>query len=109
MSPEQIELLNLRVLPARLTVEQAAYYLGFQPHDIPILISRGLLRPLGSPPPNAPKYFALAELERLRTDVKWLARATAAIAAHWKNKRQGKGAGRVTESGSDRILKAVNQ
>jgi len=109
MSPAQIELLNLRVLPGRLTVEQAAHYLGFKAHDIPILIARGMLKPLGRPPPNAPKYFAAVELERLRADVKWMDRASAVIGAHWKSKRQGKPTGRASGAGSDYTLKAVNE
>ena len=40
---ERRELLNLRNLPARLEVEEAAWYLGFAPHAIPILIGAGLL------------------------------------------------------------------
>ncbi len=88
MAPEQKELLNLRVLPARLNTEQAAHLLGFQPHDLPILCVRGLLKPLGTPPPSAVKYYATSDLEELRADRKWLARATDALHRYWRNKNQ---------------------
>lgn len=86
MSPERKEFLNLRDKPARLTVEEAAIYLGFSANDIPILVARGLLDPLGNPPPNGVKYFAAAELTELKADRRWLARATDAIHRYWKEK-----------------------
>ena len=81
MSPEQKEFMSLLLPPARLSQEQAAWYLGFQVHDIPVLVAVGLLKPLGKPVPNGLKYFASVELRRLRDDAKWLARASDAIAA----------------------------
>jgi hypothetical protein len=77
--------------PARLNMEETAWFLGFAPHDIPILIQAGLLKPLGHPPLHGTKYFAPATVERLRTDLKWLARASDTIVGHWKkkNKQQG--------------------
>jgi hypothetical protein len=51
-------LLNCRRLPGRLNTTEAAVLLGFQEHDIPVLIAGKLLTPLGRPAPNAPKYFA---------------------------------------------------
>ncbi len=73
-------------LPARLNVEQAALLLGFQPHDIPVLIAAGLLKPLGKPAHNSVKYFATAELEELRNDIRWLSRATDTIQTRWRRK-----------------------
>jgi hypothetical protein len=35
----------------------------------------GHLKPLGKPAQNSRKWFATAELERLRTDVEWLDKA----------------------------------
>jgi hypothetical protein len=49
-------------LPARLTVEQAGWVLGCQPHDVPVLVSYRLLKPLGNPPPNGIKFFAAADV-----------------------------------------------
>jgi hypothetical protein len=59
----------LKDYPARLYAEQAATYLGFKPHDIPVLLGAGLLKPLGgSWAAQMIKYFATAELEKLRRD-----------------------------------------
>ena len=78
--------LNLRHLPASVTVEQAAGYLGISPHEIPILLARGLLKPLGHPAPNGQKFFLTATLEELRRDEKWFGKARDAIAEFWQNK-----------------------
>ena len=76
-------LLSLLRLPARLTSEQAAPVLGFRPHDIPVLVRAKLLRPLGSPPPQAVKYFATVEVEKCARDEGWLNRATKATYSYW--------------------------
>ena len=62
MHPEQQKFLSLAVIPARLNPEQASWVLGFQAHDIPVLVACGLLKPLGTPPPNGVKYFAAGDL-----------------------------------------------
>jgi hypothetical protein len=90
MNPDMERFLNLEVTPARLTAEQAAWSLGFSPHEIPILIARGLLKPLGHPQPNTVKFFPAAIVEELRKDVKWLSRATDAIMEHWRSKNARK-------------------
>jgi hypothetical protein len=69
--------------PARLNAEQVAQYLGFQEHDIPVLVSAGLLNPLGNPVQNSTKYFHRKEIERLGDDKNWLHRATKVVATHW--------------------------
>ena len=61
-------------------------YLGCNTDSVTVLISAGLLKPLGRPKPNASKFFALAELEVLRADTKGLARATEAIQNWHRNK-----------------------
>jgi hypothetical protein len=38
----QIEFLSHQVLPARLDVFQTAWFLGFKPHDIPVLAGAGI-------------------------------------------------------------------
>lgn len=86
MDPEQKQLLTLSLLPARLNVEQTAHFLAFQKHDIRVLVAAGLLRPLGRPKPNSTKYFATVELEALRRDIKWLAKATDAVQSRWRRK-----------------------
>ncbi len=90
MHPEAQQFLNLVTKPARVNSEQTAWILGFGIHDLPVLSAAGLLKPIGDPPPNGVKYFATSELEQLRIDRKWLARATSAIYRHWKYKNRQK-------------------
>jgi hypothetical protein len=82
-----IDMLLVRRLPARLSVDQTATLLGFAFHDIPILMRCKLLHPLDKPAPNAPKWFAAYEIEELRANRKWLDSATKAVGEHWKHKR----------------------
>jgi hypothetical protein len=87
MQPDKERFLNLKVLPARLTAEEAAWYLGFAVHDIQALMASGKLTPLGDPAPNAPKWFAAVEVVRLATDRDWLHKATKEISKYWRYKR----------------------
>jgi hypothetical protein len=86
MSPEQTSFLNLRDKPARLDVQQAGWYLGFNSNEISLLVANGMLKPLGSPRRSAVKYFALSVLRQLRDDVKWMSKATAIIYGKWRKK-----------------------
>ena len=86
MAPDQKELLSLRMLPGRLTLEQTAWLLGFREHDVPVLTASGLLKPLGNPPSNGVKYFAACDIERFRADPAWLHRASACLYRHWQHK-----------------------
>jgi len=90
MDQQREKFLNLKTTPARLNVEETAWYLGFSVHDIPVLVSKGLLKPLGRPNSNTVKYFALTSLSEIRNDAKWLARATDTIMEHWRTKNAGK-------------------
>src|SRR5580765_2484736 len=100
-----IECLNIYRLPARLDARQTASLLGFQVHDIPVLIAAKLLEPLGKPVPNAPKYFAACVLEELRNNSDWLDRASRAVSRHWRVKNGRKtGEGSVGESPAVPIL-----
>jgi len=76
--------------PARLTAEQAAWWLNCQVHDIPALVGAKLLKPLGNPPQNGIKYYSTAEVLAASEDPRWLGRMSAAIYQHWhrKNTRQ---------------------
>ena len=78
--------MNAHRLPARLTAEQTAEILGFQLHDIHVLVAAKLLQPLGSPAANAPKYFATVVIEALAENADWLARATRTLTKHWAEK-----------------------
>ena len=78
----------------RLHSEEVAAVLGFEAHDIPILVSNGLLEPLGKPPvPNCKKFFARISVMQLAEDLKWLSKATTVLYLHWqgKNDRRRKG------------------
>lgn len=90
MNPEQSRFLSLIIMPARLNPEQAAWLLGFQAHDIPILVASRELKPLGNPPANAVKYFSTAELMELRSDPRWMNRVTNALYRHWREKNSRK-------------------
>ena len=91
--------LALPSLPARLNALEAAWYLGFKTHEITILVGVDLLKPLGHPPANTPKFFATESLAELRNNQKWLEKATDAISAYWRRKNGQKRAGRNRRTG----------
>ncbi|MES2697760.1 MAG: hypothetical protein V4773_30130 [Verrucomicrobiota bacterium] len=94
MRDEQHRFLALMgVPPARLTVEQAAWVLGCQAHDMPVLIAAKLLKPLGTPAPNSIKYFSTAELLELAKDRSFLAKMTNTVSHHWQAKNARKKGG----------------
>ena len=80
--------LLLRRLPARLTLDQTAWYLGFGSHEISVLIAAKLLKPLGRPASNGQKYFASCELERLRNDPDWLSRASERVTVYKRRRNE---------------------
>jgi len=90
LSPELKVILNLVRLPASLTVAMTAGLLGFKPHQIPILVARGFLKPQGAPKPNSEKFFTRVEIEELAKDPVWLSRARAAVNQHWRLKNARK-------------------
>jgi hypothetical protein len=62
-------------LPARLTADEAAFLLGFGEHDIPRLVQKKLLKPLGHPSKNCVKHFWLDDVLDLAKDRDLLAKA----------------------------------
>ena len=90
VTAQQTEFLSWKVIPARLDAGQTAWFLGFEPHEIPMLVAVGLLKPLGHPARNSTKFFATEILEQLRRDEKWLARASDAISAYWQKRNARK-------------------
>lgn len=90
----QSEFLSWKILPARLDATQTAWYLGFEPHEIRLLVAAGLLKPLGHPARNSTKFFATETLDQFRRDEKWLARASDAIANYWRDRNARKGRAR---------------
>lgn len=107
MNQERKDFLSVtRVIPARLNSQESAWFLGFAPHDIPILTSAGLLKPLGHPLPNGVKYFSATTLAKLCEDTQWLSRATDATIKHWRNKNTDKGAqlpGSISATGEKQV------
>ena len=67
MSPEERDFLNLRRLPGSIDAMQTAALLGATPANIPILIAKKFLRPLGGRhiKANAPKHFSSLEVVKL--------------------------------------------
>ena len=86
MNQERKDFLSLRNLPARLGIGETAWFLGFGENDVPVLVSAGLLKPLGKPTATGSKYFAVVDLQNLRNDTRWLGRASDAIVNHWRSK-----------------------
>lgn len=85
MSDDQYRFLSLLGrLPLRLTVEQTAWALNCQVHDIPVLVMARLLKPLGNPPPNGIKFFATSDILELAKDRNHLAKITSAINQRWQ-------------------------
>src|SRR5271156_2240061 len=107
MREDQHQFLSLvGQIPARLTVEQAGWVLGCQAHDVPILVSSRLLKPLGNPPQNAIKFFATADILELLKDRSWLAKMTTTIGQHWhkRNMRQKSHSRNGSQNGHSRLL-----
>ncbi len=90
MNQAMRDFLSLALPPARLSATEAGWLLGFSEHDVSILMSVGLLKPLGHPPSCGSKYFAAVELQTLRSDSRWLARASDAIVNYWRKKNAGR-------------------
>jgi hypothetical protein len=102
MHPERHQFLSLRRTPARLNAEETAWFLGFLPHEIPVLMGAKLLKPLGAPAANGCKYFSVFDLEQLKDNPEWLAKASNAIVKNWREKNLRKTKDRVSPSTSAR-------
>ena len=90
LNNELVALLNTRRLPGRLNLYQAAAVLGLSPHDLPVLTSKKMMRPLGKPSANTTKYYAAREIESLANDPAWLSKATQTLSDHWRTKNIGR-------------------
>ena len=83
MSEDEFKFMNARRIAARVTVEEAAWLLGCQSHDIQGLVRARLLKPLGNPPANGKKLYRTKELLALADDAAWLHKMTNAIHKRW--------------------------
>jgi len=88
-------ILLLPRLPARLNLDQTAEILGFLPYEISVLVSIGLLKPLGRPARNGHKYLCADEISELAHDRVWLDKATNILSKHWHKKNQREREGKV--------------
>lgn len=86
IASNNLEMLQLHRLPGRINAQQTAVLLGFQVHDVPVLVAAKLLVPLGGPSKVAPKWFSSAEVELLRQNTRFLAKATRAVSQRWRNR-----------------------
>jgi hypothetical protein len=86
MNPERKDFLNLHSKPGKFSAEEAGWYLGFTAHEIPMLTAAGLLKPLGEPSENGCKFFAASDLDILRQDATWLAKACNTVVKYWKDR-----------------------
>ena len=85
MNMERQRFLSLRRFPGRLTAQEAAWFLGFSSHEIPMLLGARLIKPLGHPQHHGLKFFLRAELERVQDDPLWMGKACDAIVKYWKS------------------------
>ncbi len=90
-------------LPARLNAEQTAWVLNCQPHDIPVLVSARLLKPLGNPPASGVKFFATADVLELTQDRAWLNKVTATLYARWQRQNANR------KNGQSSVSQAIGQ
>jgi hypothetical protein len=91
MPKQKLDIIN-GLFPARLTAEETASLLGFQIHDIPVLVAQKQLKPLGKPAQNASKHFSLCQIARIAQDENWLNKATQCLYDYWRDKNTRKSA-----------------
>lgn len=84
------EFLQVRHLPGRYCAWQFAAFAGCETHHVPIIIAARLIKPLGNPPVNAPKFFSREEVLRLTSDERWLAKMSDALVSHWAKRNSKK-------------------
>lgn len=85
---------------ARLTVEQTAAVLNCAPHDIPVLVRAGLLKPLGKPPKTGVKYFLTRQINELSQSQAWMDRAANVLYKFWHDKNGRRSNGGLDSSNS---------
>jgi hypothetical protein len=103
MSDERYKFMNLQRWPARLTVEEVAWVLNCQTHDIQGLVRARLLKPLGNPPSNGKKLYDTKAVLACAEDPGWLCKMTNAIHKNWRRNNEIK---KETEGSSNSQLAA---
>jgi hypothetical protein len=83
---ERARFLNQLIKPGILEVVEAGWMLGFPPHSIRVLVGGGLLKPLGNPTQQSRKQFCIIQIEALRVNTEWKAKAVDYVRRHWQEK-----------------------
>jgi len=88
-----------RKLSARINVGTVAQIVGCTQEDVTLLMQASLLKPLGKPGQNAPKWFCSVEILQLAADRKWLDDVTKTLSQYWRRKRARRSASANMETG----------
>ena len=92
MNDEDLKFLNLLRLPGTISAEQAAILLGVSNANIPILIAKKFLHPLGGRiKPNAPKRFSSHAIMKLVNDPEAMDRMHSILTVHYRQRNGGFG------------------
>lgn len=94
MNPERQQFLDLGRRRVRLRADETAWLLGLSGSDLSILLRRNLLKPLGSPTANGFRCLDSTEVDVLRADAKWWAKARDAVRLCWRAKKRAHSARR---------------
>ena len=69
-------------------MDEVGEILGFIRHEVSVLMSAGLLKPLGKPSANGHKFFCAVDIAELAQDRNWLDKATRAVAKRWQERNR---------------------
>jgi hypothetical protein len=86
VASERAEFLNSRWWPARIPYREAGWILGFSEVEVALLVSYGLLKPLGEATPNSAKLLFTRIIREHSEDAQWMERASKTIKDHWRSK-----------------------
>jgi len=83
---EMYRFLSLPIKPGLVQAVEAGWMLGFAPHGIRVLMTGGLIKPVGHPTQQSKKFFCIVQLEKLRLDTEWKGKAVDYVRRHWQDK-----------------------
>jgi hypothetical protein len=86
MNDDEYRFFSIRRWPARLTVEEVAWFFRCRPEDVQALVRARLLKPLGNPAANGKKLYRTKEILELADDPSWLNKMTNALYKRWRDK-----------------------
>ncbi len=79
-------LLTAQRLPAQLYAKEAAFFLRISPEDLNHLAVNKLIKPVGKPTPNAPKYYLTQEVLSKSNDSEWMNKMNVFLSKHRRDK-----------------------